>query len=132
MQTQHLVRSSRTRRSSHSRIANASKFPLENSYTAFYRDFSALVHTSSMAVSPEFLIDVRLPDGRIVTVQDPVWNRNLVMVLSTWDILHVFELLAAMQLDREPKLKALHARWLALRDLAFPDQRDANSANAPS
>ncbi len=100
-------------------LRNASRFPLENSYTAFYRDFSALVHTSSMAVSPEFLVDVRLPDGRIVTVQDPVWNRNLVMVLSTWDILHVFELLRAMELDREEKLKELNSRWVEQRDLVF-------------
>ncbi len=101
---------------------NISRYPLELSYLSFYRDFSSVVHSGSMSISPEFVAMFSTQDGKVQIISNPVWSRLLMMALSTWDILHIFELLAAMQIDRESELKALHSRWLLHRDDYFKEK----------
>lgn len=102
---------------------NISRYPLELHYVSFYRDFSSVVHSGSLSVSPDFVWMTQNQDGRVNIAPNPVWTRYLMMTLATWDILHTFELLSAMQIDREPELKALHSRWLEHRDKYF-DEKD--------
>jgi hypothetical protein len=98
---------------------NICHHPLELSYLAFYRDFSSLVHSGGMALSPEFLAMVQIDEKNCFLAPRPVWSRYLMMVLATWDILQVFELLTNMQMTCEKELKELHDRWLVCRDEYF-------------
>lgn len=98
---------------------NISRYPLELSYLSFYRDFSSMVHSGSLSISPEFVALVSTRDGHCEIAANPIWPPYLMMTLSTWDILHVFELLSAMEINREVELKALHSRWLSHRDAFF-------------
>lgn len=111
---------------------NISRYPLELSYLSFYRDFSSVVHSGSMSISPEFVAMFKTEDGRVHIMPNPVWSRLLMMTLSTWDILHVFELLSAMQIDRESELKALHSRWLSHRDQFFQEKDQPNQSIQPT
>jgi hypothetical protein len=101
---------------------NISRYPLELSYLSFYRDFSSMVHSGSLSISPEFVALAHTEDGHWQIAANPIWPQYLMMTLSTWDILHVFELLSAMEIDREVELKALHSRWLARRDAFFAEK----------
>jgi hypothetical protein len=105
---------------------NISRHPLELSYLSFYRDSSSVVHSGSMSVSPEFMAMIKAKDGNVRIIPNRIWSRYLMMMLSTWDIVHVFELLSAMQIDRETELKALHLRWSLRRDQFFEEKSKAD------
>lgn len=99
-----------------------SAFPLELSYASFYRDFSSVVHTSSMGISPDFVTVEFSSGGRYKFRPLGIWADYLTMTLASWDILNVFELLKAMEIDREPQLKALNSKWNQLRDTFFAEK----------
>jgi hypothetical protein len=88
-----------------------------------------MVHSGSLSISPEFVALVHTGDGHCEIAANPIWPPHLMMTLSTWDILHVFELLSAMDIDREAELKTLHSRWLAQRDTFFADKDDMGAPN---
>jgi hypothetical protein len=107
---------------------NISRYPLELSYLSFYRDFSSLVHSGSLSISAEFVAMTRTEDGRYEIAANPIWPHYLMMTAATWDILHVLELLSAMEIDREAELKALHSQWLTHRDVFFEEKDKYASA----
>ncbi len=108
-----------------------SSFPLELSYTSFYRDFSSVVHTSSMGISPDFVTVELGAGGELKFRPLGIWTNYLTMTLASWDILNVFELLRAMEIDREPELKALNTKWNQLRDAFFAAKEQEAEQAAP-
>jgi hypothetical protein len=100
------------------RLPNISHQPLELSYAAVYGTFSSLVHSGVAAFSNDFLARQFEPP-KIGFKPQPFWSTYLVMTLSSWDILHVFELLTKMDVDREKELEELFNRFLKYRDEYF-------------
>lgn len=101
---------------------NISRYPLVAHYNAFYRDFSGLVHTLGLGISPQFLGMFRTGESAVGLMPQPFWSRYLILTLAAWDILNVFELLSVMQRDCESELKDLHGRWLECRDAYFSEK----------
>jgi hypothetical protein len=113
-------------------LKGPSPFPLEMSYLSFYRDFSSVTHTTSMSISPEFVSLSVAEDGSLRFEPVAIWGQYLAMTLSSWDILHVYELLKAVARSRDADLKALNQRWTSLRDDFFQRKDSAELCAAPN
>jgi hypothetical protein len=97
--------------------------PMELSYTAFYRDFSSIVHSNSMGISPDFIEPTLSESGGLTFRPLQIWSQYLAMTLASWDTINVCELMEAMDLKENNQLKDLNKLWIELRDSYF-DNKD--------
>jgi hypothetical protein len=102
-------------------VKQPSSEPLERSYVSFYRDLSSAVHSSGMAISPEFLQMAEIKD-RIVIVPEPKWSRYIAMFTAHWDILIAYELTEALGLQKRDEFVPLNHRFIEARDAYIADQ----------
>ena len=107
------LRSMAKRRDEMAASSNAiSKDPLERFYVTVYKDFSSVVHSDCLALSPVFLGDLVFhPENGPVLIPQFGWATQVSALNALFDIIQTYETMSFVGVDCLDTFWRLHGEW---------------------